>query len=180
LKTLPPAIEIALAVLAIAAAGYDLKFRRIPNWLVLAGIVAGFALNIFFFGLAGLGRAAFGLAAATAVYLPLFALRAMGGGDVKLMAAIGSMAGAGNWFVLFLIASIAGGVMAVVLLLVRGGLRRTVLNVLDIFAALLRLRAPFRERPELDVAHSSAVTLPHGVSIAIGTFLFIALSHNAP
>jgi hypothetical protein len=63
-------------------------------------------------------------------------------------------------------------------LLFRGGLRRAVLNVLKILGALIRFRAPFHERPELDVADSRAVTLPHGLAIAIGSILFIALSHN--
>jgi prepilin peptidase CpaA len=164
--------------LVVAAALYDLRFRRIPNWLVASGIVAGFALNGFFFGLGGLSRAGLGFGLAIAVYLPMFALRAMGGGDVKLMAAVGSMVGAANWFVVFLIAAIAGGVMALALLAVRGGLRRAASNVLDILASLLRGRPPYRERPELDVTHSAAVTLPHGVSIALGSLLFIALSHH--
>ena len=93
----------------------------------------------------------------------------MGGGDVKLMTAVGSMAGASNWFVVFLIAAIIGGIMALLLLLIRGGFRRTVLNVMGIFSALIHFRAPYRVRPELDVAHSTAVTLPHGLSIAIGS-----------
>jgi len=168
---------MALTVLVLVAAVYDLRFRRIPNWLAVTGICAGFALNGFSFGLAGLARAGLGLGLAIALYLPMFALRAMGGGDVKLMAAVGSITGAANWFVVFLIAAIAGGVMAIGLLLLRGGFHRAVLNVLEIFTALAQLRAPYRVRPALDVAHSEAVTLPHGVSIAIGSLLFIALSH---
>lgn len=175
---LPPAVEIVLAILVLAAAIYDFRYRRIPNWLVLTGICAGFALNGFFFGLGGLGRAAAGFGLAAAIYLPMFALRAMGGGDVKLMVAVGSLAGASNWFALFLITAIVGGIMAVGLLLFRGGFSRTVLNVLRIPRALLRLRAPYRDHPELDITHSDAVTLPHGVSIAVGTLLFIALSHG--
>jgi prepilin peptidase CpaA len=175
---LPIAIEIAMAALVMIAAVYDVRFRRIPNWLALTGICAGFALNGFLFGVSGLGRAGLGFAVAAAIYVPLFALRAMGAGDVKLMAAVASMTGAVNWFAVFLITAIAGGVIAVGLLLFRGGLRRAVLNVLSILGALIRFRAPFRERPELDVADSRAVTLPHGFAIAIGSLLFIAVSHN--
>ena len=175
---LPIAIEIAVAALVIIAAVYDLRFRRIPNWLALTGICAGFALNGFLFGLPGLARAGLGFAVAAAIYVTLFALRAMGGGDVKLMAAAGSMTGASNWFAIFLITAISGGIIALGVLLFRGGLRRAVLNVLSILGALIRLRAPFRERPELDVADSRAVTLPHGFAIAIGSLLFIAVSHN--
>jgi prepilin peptidase CpaA len=175
---LPIAIEIALAALVTIAAVYDVRFRRIPNWLVLTGICAGFAFNGFLFGLTGLGRSTLGFAVAAAIYVPLFALRAMGAGDVKLMAAAASLTGAANWFALFLLAAVSGGIIALGLLLFRGGLRRAVLNVLSILGALIRFRAPFREHPELDVADSRAVTLPHGLAIAIGSLLFIALSHN--
>jgi hypothetical protein len=54
-------------------------------------------------------------------------------------------------------------VIAAAVLLVRGGWRRAVLNVLSIPRAPLRMRAAYRDRPELDVTHSTAVTLPHGV-----------------
>ena len=172
---MPPPSEIALTALVIVAAVYDIRFRRIPNWLVVAGFCLGLALNIFFFRVDGLILALFGAALAFAIYLPFFALRAMGAGDVKLMIAIGAFVGARNWLILFLITAILGGILAVCLLLVRGGLIRALKNVLFILGELVRLRLPYRRDPALDIKHPRAVTLPHGVSIAVGTLVFLLL-----
>src|SRR5687767_3708853 len=109
-----------MLVTTLTAAATDLRSRRIPNWLVVAGLLAGVTLNVVLAGWSGLLAAALGFALALAVYVPLFILRAMGGGDVKLMAAVGCMAGPQNWLTIFILASLAGGVMAIVILLSRG------------------------------------------------------------
>ena len=90
---LAPAISAALLVLAVLAAVWDLRTRRIPNWLVLGGLIAGFGLNGFLFGLEGLGIAGLGMLVGFGIYLVLHLLHAMGAGDVKLMAAVGSLVG---------------------------------------------------------------------------------------
>jgi prepilin peptidase CpaA len=172
---LPPVSEIALAALVVTAAVYDIRFRRIPNWLVVTGLCLGLALNVFFLRVDGLILALLGAALAFGVYLPFFALRAMGAGDVKLMIAIGAFVGGKNWLVLFFITAILGGILAVCLLLIRGGLIRALKNVLFILGELVRLRSPYHRDPALDVKHPRAVTLPHGVSIALGTLVFLLL-----
>ena len=172
---LPPLSEIALAALVIVAAVYDIRFRRIPNWLVITGFCLGLALNVFPVRLEGLTLTLLGAGLAFAIYLPFFALRAMGAGDVKLMIAIGAFVGARNWLILFLITAILGGILAVCLLLIRGGLIRALKNVLFILGELVRLRLPYQGDPALDVKHPRAVTLPHGVSIALGTLVFLLL-----
>ena len=53
----------------------------------------------------------------------------MGAGDVKLMAAIGAIVGLSNWFGIFVLSNILGGLVAVVLLLSKGGARRTFSNI---------------------------------------------------
>src|SRR5260370_9434240 len=172
---LPLASEIALAGLVVVAAVYDIRVRRIPNGLGAGGFCRGFILNTAILRLDGLALAGLGAMLALAIYLPLFALRAMGGGDVKLMVAIGALTGPRNWIILFLLTAILGGILALAMLLIRGGLVRAVQNVLFILGGLVRLRLPFRSDPALHISHPRAVTLPHGVSIAIGTLTFLAL-----
>ena len=172
---LPLVSEAALAALVIVAAVYDIRFRRIPNWLVLTGFCLGLALNVYFLHVNGLILTLLGALLAFAVYLPFFALRAMGAGDVKLMIAIGAFVGAKNWLILFLMTAILGGILAICLLLIRGGLIRSFKNVLFILGELVRLRMPYQGDPALDISHPRAVTLPHGVSIALGTLVFLLL-----
>jgi prepilin peptidase CpaA len=162
-----------LLMLALTAAVYDFRFRRIPNWLCLAGVVAGLAVNTWLSGLAGLKSSAMGLGLGFAVYFVLYLLRAMGAGDVKLMAAIGSLAGPDAWIWIFLFACILGGVIAIVLLLAKGRVSATIWNIAFILKELSQLRAPYMKREELDVHNPKAVTLPHGVSIALGVLVFV-------
>lgn len=109
-----------LMALLVLAAVLDVKTGRIPNWLVFGGIVYALAYNAFFplyprdigilFGLAGL---AVGLLA----FLPLYLLRAMGAGDVKLMALVGAFIGSIATIASVLATLLAGGVLAAVLAL---------------------------------------------------------------
>ena len=174
---LPPEIEAAVLALALAAAIYDLRYRRIPNWLCAAGLILGVVVNISLSQWVGLRQAVLGMALAFAVYLPLFALRAMGGGDLKLMVAVGSLAGPANWFAIFILTALFGGAIALVLLMVRGGLIRALRNVLTILEELVHFRAPHRSDATLDIAHPHAVTLPHAISICCGSLAFLWLSH---
>src|SRR5258708_8116772 len=108
---MPLAIEILLAAMVLTAAVYDLRWRRIPNWLVLAGMISGIGLNSFLLEREGLVLALEGLGLAMLVYFPMYLLRAMGAGDVKLMMAVGAMVGWRAWFVVFVLSAIIGGVV---------------------------------------------------------------------
>ncbi len=179
--SLPPrGIELILLPLVIGAAVYDMRYRRIPNWLNVLGVLLGLALNSWlivdgrpwpglFFGLKGLGLG-FG------VYFVLYALRAMGAGDVKLMAAVGAMVGWQDWVGIFLITAVVGGISAVLLSLVRGRLRTTFFNVGFILSEFKSGRPAYLKKEELDVKSSKALRQPHGVVIAVGTICFLFLS----
>lgn len=165
--------KILLELLVVAAAFLDLRSRRIPNWLTGAGLVAGLAINAYEHGWTGLRTGLLGMLLALAVYSLFFALRAMGGGDVKLMAAVGAFTGPEHWLWIFAITAVVGGVFAIVTLVNRGGLVRTLGNIATILGSLARFRVPHRDRPDLDVAHPAARTLPHGAAIAVGVLIYI-------
>jgi prepilin peptidase CpaA len=175
---LHPILWLSLVALTGTAAVYDLRERRIPNWLVATGFAAGLVAQTSLRGWSGFAAAVFGCGVALLLYLPLFALRAIGGGDVKLMAAVGSLAGPQNWLLIFLLASVTGGVLALLLILSRKTTGRAVVNTLHIFAEAARLRLPYQSRPELDIAHPRALSVPHGVAIAEGTFLFLMFGRS--
>ena len=118
--------QILLGILAAIAAIFDIRYRRIPNWLVLAGILVGFAWNVSSSGWPGLGRASAGLGLGFILYFPLYLLRARGAGDVKLLAAVGAVTGPLNCLWIFLLTAILGGIIALFLLLFRGRVRQSV------------------------------------------------------
>ncbi len=104
----------ATGLILLIGTAYDLRWRRVPAWLTLGGIVSGFAAA----GLAG-GAGLFGSLAGAAVggllFAPLVFLGGMGAGDALLLAAVGAWTGAmfvlqvTSWGALF------GAVAAVVL-----------------------------------------------------------------
>jgi len=169
-------VQILLAVLAVLAGLFDLRTRRIPNWLCAAGILCGFASQIALFRWIGARDAALGAALALVIYIPLFALRAVGGGDVKLMAAVGSLAGPKSWIVIFLITALVGGLIALVMIAIKGRTGRTLRNVGFLLTELAHFRAPHLVEPELDVSSGQGLRLPHGCAIAAGTLLYLTYS----
>ncbi len=179
--TLPSrGIELILLPLVIGAAVYDMRYRRIPNWLNVTGVVLGLALNSWLtadgrpwpgllFSLKGLG-AGFG------VYFVLYALRAMGAGDVKLMAAVGALVGWEDWFGIFVLTAVIGGISALVLAVARGRLKNTLFNVGFILSEFKSGRPAYLNKEELDVKSSKALRQPHGTVIAVATIFYLVLS----
>ncbi len=101
----------------------NIRYRRIPNWLTLGGVVTGVALNsVLYQGLPGLIA---GRGVAFGSYMLLYLVRSMGAGDVKLIAAIGAMVGFRDWFGIFLVTALIAGVAGIALVAARGRLLRT-------------------------------------------------------
>src|SRR5690348_13529460 len=99
---MPTILKIVLFALVLVAGAYDFRFRRIPNWLCSTGIIAGVGVNLYLFDWHGVIVAVLGSLSALAIYIPLYLARGMGAGDVKLMAAVGSVVGVHDWLGLFL------------------------------------------------------------------------------
>jgi prepilin peptidase CpaA len=154
-------VFVALLVLA---AGTDLRTGRIPNKLTGAGLAAALVLLAPSGPAALLGGIA-GAALAFALTFPLFAVRAMGGGDVKLLTVAGAFLGTGRVVPALLVTAVAGGVLA----LAEAGRRGVILPVLFRSRQLVGHWATggrTGERPTL--ASPGAVTIPYGVAIAVG------------
>jgi prepilin peptidase CpaA len=171
-----PALCVALILVAGLAAGYDLRSRRIPNWVSLAGWILGLGLNAVLFRWVGLRLALLGTGMALLIYLPMLLIRGVGAGDVKLMAAIGAILGPNDWIAVFILSAVTGGAVGLVLIVFHRRGRRTLQNVGRIFRSLARLQTPFSADPSLDVAHPDAMTLPHAAIIGAGAIEFIILT----
>ena len=169
-----PGLQGLLVLLVIAAAIFDLRQRRIPNWLAASGFLAGIAMNLFLFETPGLWISLKGAGIALLVYVPLFALRAMGAGDAKLMAAIGAITGWQNWLAIMILTSLFGGVLAAIMVLGKGRVGQTLGNLTVILTSWRLGQLPYQMTPELDVGSEKALRLPHAVSIFLGTMAFLA------
>ena len=164
-----------LAAFLIGAVVIDLRSRRIPNLLVLAGIAAAFASHAVAIAL-GLrplaGPAAWaplaGVAVGFAVLLPLHLLRATGAGDVKLMAMVGAFVGAPVVLTCTLYTLLAGGLLSLVFMLGRGVAAQTLANVRFMLTDWA-LRASTGQGARLAPLQVTAARLPYAVAIALGT-----------
>lgn len=151
---------------AVAGAFCDVRRARIPNWMTYGSVVAGLLVRALS-GWAGLKGGLVGLLAGGGVFYVLFLLGGMGGGNVKLMAAVGAWAGGAQTVVVLLAAALAGGVLAVGYILFYGRVRATVLNIVEI--ARHHFTSGFEPHPVLNLQDSSALRIPYGLAVAVGT-----------
>ena len=161
-------------MLAVTAAVWDVRQHRIPNWLTLPGVVAGMVLRGALLGWKGLGSAVAGCLIGGGVLLLFYLLRAMGAGDVKLMAAIGSLVGPGQAIDVMLATAIFGGVIGVAYALYHGRMWSTIKNV----ASILKFHAwaGVQPHPEFNLDNPEVLRVPYGLAIALGTsYLFLTM-----
>jgi prepilin peptidase CpaA len=163
---------IALAV-GVAACVTDLRSRRIPNVLTLGSALAAVAYGGVTAGLPGVLSACGGWLLGVACFFLPFALGGLGGGDVKLVGALGAWLGpaATIWVVLY--AGVAGGVAAVVVAVARGYLRTALRNV---WLLLTHWRVSgIAPLDGLTLTGSRGPRLAYAVPILIGTAMTVWL-----
>jgi prepilin peptidase CpaA len=163
-----------LTILLLFAAIADYRSHRIPNQLVLLGMA--FALidqcvrwpvlegPLFVIG---------GILVGFSLFFPMYLLRAMGAGDVKLLAMVGAFLGPTDTFRVALATMIIGGVMAIVFVVLKGTVGRLAQNLRSLFQVGL-LDVLVGRAPDLQLAPSlSAGRLPYGVAISAGTMGYL-------
>jgi prepilin peptidase CpaA len=118
-------------VTAVAGGGgvsalVDLWSRRVPNPLTLG--VAGIGVTLAALGLSGVSPTAAiaGLVLGLLLMLPGHLIGATGAGDVKLLAALGTLLGPRRIFVAFVYSALAGGILALIVARRRRVLRETI------------------------------------------------------
>ncbi|SFF92783.1 prepilin peptidase CpaA [Duganella sp. CF458] len=176
---------VLLAALLAGAVLCDVRSRRIPNPLVLAGIVAGLALQATVtpgaglfsepFGALGLLKGAAGMGLGLLLLLPMYGLGAMGAGDVKLMAMIGTFLGPLDTLGAGLSSVLAGGLLSLLVALCTGSLRKVSGNVkVMVLGSVLRGMAGGSAR--VDSPATVTGQLPYAVAIASGTLCYLLLT----
>ena len=160
-----PYLDTLLLLLVAAAAINDLTSRRIPNRLLLSGLIAALVLHaVSPTPGAGLLSCLGGAAVGLLIFMPFYLVRGMAAGDVKMMATVGAFTGPSAALHIAILAWCAGGAMALVILIARGQVKVALANLWGILRpALLRLPAV----PQ--AASQSAGSMPYGVAIAAGT-----------
>lgn len=158
----------ALSLLLLAAAWMDFRSRRIPNALTMSGLAAALVLRAFV-GPQAVIDGLLGALLAFVLTLPLLMLGVMGGGDAKLLMAIGGYMGPRNFLWAGVLIAIIGGMMAVV----DAGRRGALLPVLHNCGQIMKHWATMGQRgANRSFASVGALTIPYGIAIAAGALLW--------
>jgi len=103
---------IAVSICSLTAAVIDLRTRRVPNGLTGAAAAIGVAMALTGTGRVGIVGAVLGGVIGLTLMLPGYLWGATGGGDVKLLAAVGTLLGPDRVLIAFFGMAIGGGLLA--------------------------------------------------------------------
>jgi prepilin peptidase CpaA len=159
------AVMLAITLIACVT---DLRTGLIPNWLTLPALIAGPLLWAARSGLSGLGASSIGIVVAGLVPLVFWRLGGMGGGDVKLFAALGGLAGPKLGLEVELLALACAFVWGLVRLAYDGRLLRALGNSGRI---MLNPFLPSKHRRQVD--SEQLTTMRIGAAIFIGTLIAV-------
>ena len=157
-------VAILLVTLACIT---DLRARRIPNALTFGATIGAFVFYAVAAGFDGLAESAGGWMLGAALFFPMFALRGMGAGDVKLLAAVGAWLGPLPVVSVALFTAVAGGITGIGVALAHGYLRTALTNL---WVLLMHWRiGGVRPLPVLTLEGGRGPRLAYALPIAIGT-----------
>ncbi len=160
--------KIVIVAFVVTAAYADCRARKIPRELTVAGAGLGLLFHAVWGGIVSSVEAA---ALAFVIGLALFSLGAIGGGDVKLITALGAMMGLPTWEQAMKCTVVAAVAMAVFEVLRHGMLRETLRNIGEIIRGWFS--HGLREHPSLNVRNAATLRTPFGVAAAIGTIVTV-------
>jgi prepilin peptidase CpaA len=157
-------LATVLTVVLVLAVWFDVSRSRIPNWLTVGGVAAALVVRGFM-GIEALWAGLLGGTLGLALGILLFAVGAMGAGDGKLLATVGSFLGFGVFVQALPLIGAAGGALALVVTIRNGTLLPTLLRFRELVYYVVSL-GRIGERRTL--AMPGAVTIPYGVAVAAG------------
>jgi prepilin peptidase CpaA len=153
--------------LTLCAGWLDGWTHRIPNWLTVTGFVAGVALNSAVTGLKGTATALEGAGIGLLILVPVVYLRALGAGDLKLVAAVGAFVGPTLLWLVLLASVLVAGAMAIILMIRAQRVQETLRNLGCLIMSFFMFG--IRSYPDISLDNPRLLKLPFGVAVAVGT-----------
>lgn len=167
--------EVVLFLLVSIAAIHDLATRRISNRLLLAGLACALFLGLLSGNPgASLLMALAGMLVGLAMFLPFYLMRGMAAGDVKMMAVVGAFTGPDGAFEVAVLSWCAGGVMTLLVVLLRGRLRLVLGNLGRMLGGTVTPGVGIVEPS----GQTSAGVIPYGPAIALGAVVFLVRQYG--
>lgn len=162
---------ILAAAFALTAGITDLRWRRIPNWLTYPAAPVAIVLHGLLAGRHAALMSLAGLALGLGILFPFVLLRFLGGGDWKLVGALGAIFGPQRLIVVLFLTFVINAFMALILMIWRRRLGQTARNVGTMMLSLMTLRTP---SPDLSIDSAESAKVPFGIAAAIAVLLYTA------
>lgn len=156
------------------ASWIDFAERRVPNWLNLALILVGFAVQVMYYGGSGAWVGFLGMWTGFGLLIIPWMMHGMGAGDVKLMAAIGVWLGPWLTFLSFALGAVIGGIAAVIMITSSGRFQMACANLSVILSKCSNRSTLFTEYGSAKSFGNTSQLLPYGVPLTGGTLIILA------
>ncbi|MDR5658933.1 prepilin peptidase [Serpentinicella sp. ANB-PHB4] len=160
-------INVVLILIVLICLVTDLKERKIYNSLLLPGVIFGMVLNIYELGFEGALLTLSGFVLGLILLIVPFYYNGIGGGDVKLLATIGAIKGPEFVFYTFIIMGVAGGAIALGILIYYKSLLSTSKGLLTGVKVMITSKFSVMSFNNDEKKYS----FPYGVPIAIGAIV---------
>ena len=158
--------DILLILLLVISLTTDLITHKIYNCVTFPAVAMGLLLNILNHGVGGLTGSMLGLAIGFSVFAVVFAFGGVGGGDVKLMAAVGAIGGYPFILNACFYGILTGGVMAIAVMIWKGTFWRGLKNI---FYLSFSFVMPGLKTEALKLSNSEKI--PYGAALSVGVFI---------
>jgi prepilin peptidase CpaA len=153
----------------------DVYTRRIPNYLTLGSALTGLLAQTIVSGWPGLLQGLGGLAVGFGLMFTLYILGGLGAGDVKALGALGAWLTPWNSLSLFCYVVMAGGIVAVGMVIWRGELWQFFRRAWDFLVNLVLTGGQGVLSPSQPSPPIATATMPYGLAIALGMAALVFL-----
>ncbi len=170
-------IWILSAVFALTAGFTDARWRKIPNWLTYPAVPIAILLHTVADGWHGARLSLLGTALGLGILLPFVLIRSLGGGDWKLIGAMGAFFGPGRLLQVLIYTLLINGVMALFMVIWKRRVGRTLRNLAHMTAAFFRFHLP---GADLTIDNPDAIKVPFGVAAAIAVLIYVPTQLTQP
>lgn len=172
---IPVAVVWIVTLVLLEAAVIDGRQLRVPNWLTYHFAAAGLLYAAWMGGSSGFSWSLAGAGVGLLTLLPLYAIGGMGAGDVKLMAGMGAWIGPIHTFWAFVGTAIAGGLIAVAMVVASGELIKHLAMFQTIGHEIISVRDPVMLAERAAERKKSMMLLPYAIPIAVGSISYFVM-----
>ncbi|MFZ5353632.1 MAG: A24 family peptidase [Bacillota bacterium] len=155
-----------MAILISVSLYNDLLYRKIPNKITVSAAVTGLAVNLVANSITGLFDSILAILLGFVLMLIPFLIGGIGGGDVKLIIAIGAISGMRFTFYTIIFTAMAGAAIALFIIICQKTFLKSITNVWKYLISTILLR----DLVPIDVDEKQS-SFPYGLAIAAGVVI---------